>query len=309
MTWDWTVNLLGINECRNKPLHHEGFISHINFTPNIPSLPAHSESWPNTLALLPHHYLLSSHHHLPTTPDLLQPTITLNLVQTTAHDACEEEDHASKVEQVPSVEHGWAASQMQPTWQEQQQQQQRARRSWPIGWLWGTGRGDERKGRKGGEARVDKGTCPKVCMPVLNGNCRWWLPSIGCDLHPKLSPTKDFQRKIAQDTSVTHFRVPMRLSNSWITRISRIIIMELGNLSGTPFQEWYDLHTNSIIPWYGNLIPYHTIPYHHSKPVTGCLGSFFRNMKIVSAGCNTGPLGSISCGAVLLISSDIVSFK
>ena len=41
-----------------------------------------------------------------------------------------------------------------------------------------------------------------------------------------------------------------------------IQFLELGNLSGTPFQEWYDLHNNSIIPWYGNLIPFHVIPYH-----------------------------------------------
>ena len=63
------------------------------------------------------------------------------------------------------------------------------------------------------------------------------------------------------------------------------------------------------IPSYHTIIPYHTIPYHHSKPVTRCLGSFFQNMKIISVGCNTGPLGSIFCGLVLLISSDIVSSK
>ena len=44
---------MGTNKCHNKPLHHEGFISHINFAPHIPSLPARSESLPNTLALLP----------------------------------------------------------------------------------------------------------------------------------------------------------------------------------------------------------------------------------------------------------------
>ena len=53
MTWNWTLDLLGMNKCRNKPLHHEGFISHINFAPHIPFLPARSESLPNTLALLP----------------------------------------------------------------------------------------------------------------------------------------------------------------------------------------------------------------------------------------------------------------
>ena len=47
---------------------------------------------------------------------------------------------------------------------------------------------------------------------------------------------------------------------------------------------------------YHTIIPYHTIPYHHSKPVTRCLGSFFQDIKIISAGCNTGPLGSIFCG-------------
>src|SRR6201996_1642760 len=71
---------------------------------------------------------------------------------------------------------------------------------------------------------------------------------------------------------------------------------------------YHTIPFHTIIP-YHTIPSYHTIPYHHSKPVTGCLGSFLQNMKIISAGCNTGPLGSIFCGLVLLISSDIVSSK
>ena len=39
MTQNWTLNLLGMNECCNKSLHHEGFASHINFAPHIPFAP------------------------------------------------------------------------------------------------------------------------------------------------------------------------------------------------------------------------------------------------------------------------------
>ena len=79
-----------------------------------------------------------------------------------------------------------------------------------------------------------------------------------------------------------------------------------------------------MIPWYWNhipfhimpyhtipfhLIPYHVIPSHHPKPVTGCLGPFLQYMKLISAGCNTGPLGSIFCGQVLQIFAVISSYK
>ena len=62
-------------------------------------------------------------------------------------------------------------------------------------------------------------------------------------------------------------------------------------------------HTISLSFQY-YVISYHTVgiieafqfqskPYHHSKVVTGCLGSFFQNMKNISLGCNTGLLGPI----------------
>jgi hypothetical protein len=74
-------------------------------------------------------------------------------------------------------------------------------------------------------------------------------------------------------------------------------------------------HTIPLIPYHTipyhstHTIPYHVIPYHHSNPVTGCLGSFSQNLKIISAGCNTGPLGSIFCGQVLQIFAVISSYK
>jgi len=97
------------------------------------------------------------------------------------------------------------------------------------------------------------------------------------------------------------------------------ILMRLGKL-GTPMARLRGAtihrcphsHTMSyhtipfhVIPYH--TIPYHVIPYHHSKPVTGCLGSFLQNMKIISAGCNTGSLGSIFCGQVLQIFTVILS--
>ena len=94
--------------------------------------------------------------------------------------------------------------------------------------------------------------------------------------------------------------------------------MELVNLEGTPFQSGM---TSIEIPSYHSMeityhsisyqtiqyhtipphtIPYHVIPYHHSKPVMGCWvsGVLLQNMKIISAGCSTGPLASIFCWQV-----------
>ena len=51
--------------------------------------------------------------------------------------------------------------------------------------------------------------------------------------------------------------------------------------------------------------PFQSRPYHHSKAVTGCLGFFLQNMKNISAGCNTGPLGSIFREHTLQIFTDI----
>ena len=106
-----------------------------------------------------------------------------------------------------------------------------------------------------------------------------------------------------------------------------IQFFELANLEGTPFQcgirapyQFHDTmgwksHTISLSFQY-HITSYHTIgiieafqfqskAYHHSKAVTGCLGSFFQNMKNISAGCNTGPLGSIFCGHALQVFTDI----
>ena len=134
----------------------------------------------------------------------------------------------------------------------------------------------------------------------------------------------------------------VHFSHPFLGTYEVIQFLELANLEGTPFQSGM---TSIPIPSYHGMettyhsisyhtkpyhsisyhtiqiqsnpihtipchtIPYHDIPYHHSKPVTGCLGSFLQNMKIISAGCNTGPLGSIFCGLVLHISSDILSYK
>jgi hypothetical protein len=115
--------------------------------------------------------------------------------------------------------------------------------------------------------------------------------------------------------------------------------LELANLEGTPFQSGIPPHTNSIIPWNGNhipfhlipshtipfhlipyhlipyhiipLIPYHTISYHTIIPnlSQGVWGLFSQNLKIISAGCNTGLLGSIFCGQVLQIFAVISSYE
>ena len=75
-----------------------------------------------------------------------------------------------------------------------------------------------------------------------------------------------------------------------------------------PFSFQYHLtsyHTIGII----KAFQFQSKPYHHSKAVTGCLGSFFTKYKIISAGCNTCPLGSIFCGQVLQIFAVILSYK
>ena len=110
-----------------------------------------------------------------------------------------------------------------------------------------------------------------------------------------------------------------------------IQFFELVNLEGTPFQcgIWAPYQFHDTMGWKSYTISlsfqyhvtsYHTIgmieafhfqskPYHHSKAVTGCLGSFVQNMKSISAGCNPGPLGSIFCGHTLQIFTDIWSYK
>ena len=49
-----------------------------------------------------------------------------------------------------------------------------------------------------------------------------------------------------------------------------------------PIPEWYDLHTNSIIPWYGHHIPFHLIPYHttpfHLLPYHTFFFFFFKSI-------------------------------
>ena len=134
----------------------------------------------------------------------------------------------------------------------------------------------------------------------------------------------------------------IHFSHPFLGTYEVIQLFELGNLSGTPFQSgmtlipipsyhgmdatyhstsYHSIQFHSIpphtipyhtIPYHTipfHLMPYHTIPYHHSIAVTGCLGSFLQNMKIISPGCNTDPLGSIFCGLVLQISSDILSYQ
>jgi len=96
----------------------------------------------------------------------------------------------------------------------------------------------------------------------------------------------------------------MHFSHPFLGTYEVVQFLELGNLKGT--------HSNTKPP-HTNTKPPHTNtntntkPYHHSKPVTGCLGSFLQNMQIISAGCNTGPLGSIFCGQVLQVFADILS--
>ena len=64
-------------------------------------------------------------------------------------------------------------------------------------------------------------------------------------------------------------------------------------------------HTIGIIETYhipGQPIP----PFHSCHRVSGVL---LRKYEIISAGCNTGPLGSIFCGQFLQIFTDILSYK
>ena len=110
-----------------------------------------------------------------------------------------------------------------------------------------------------------------------------------------------------------------------------IQFFELVNLEGTHSKVWYmpPYQFHGTMGWKSHTIPfsfqchltlYHTIgiikafqfqskPYHHSKAVMGCLGSFFTKYKIISAGCNTCPLGSIFCGQVLQVFAVILSYK
>ena len=121
--------------------------------------------------------------------------------------------------------------------------------------------------------------------------------------------------------------VPGHFSHPILGTYEVIQFFELANLEGTPFQcgIWAPYQFHDTMGWKSHTISlsfqyhvtsYHTIgmieafqfqikPYHHSKAVTGCLGSFFQNMKNISAGCNTGPLGSIFCGHTLQIFTDI----
>ena len=77
-----------------------------------------------------------------------------------------------------------------------------------------------------------------------------------------------------------------------------------------------------LIPIPCHLIPYHVTLYHTISPHTipchlipsfqSChrvSGVLLRNMKNISAGCNTGPLGTIFCGEVLQVFADILSYK
>ena len=107
--------------------------------------------------------------------------------------------------------------------------------------------------------------------------------------------------------------------------------LDLGYLKGTHSWGWYTAPYpfHGILGWKPHTISfsfqyhvtsYHAIgiieashipskPYHHSKAVTGCLGSFFCKYEIISAGCNTGPLDSIFCGQVLEDFPDVLSYK
>jgi len=112
--------------------------------------------------------------------------------------------------------------------------------------------------------------------------------------------------------------LPRHFSHPFLGTYEVVQFLELGNLKGTHPRVVYELHTNPMVSWDANPIPYpipshlisyhstsyhtipfHVIPYHHLKPVTGCLGSFLQNIKKSSAGCNTDPLGSIFCGLVV----------
>jgi hypothetical protein len=138
-------------------------------------------------------------------------------------------------------------------------------------------------------------------------------------------------------------RVLNHFSHPFLGTYEVIQFLELANLEGTPFQSgmtsipipsyhgmettyhtisyhtipshlipyhMIPYHSTHTIPYHStHTIPYHVIPYHHSNPVTGCLGSFSQNLKIISAGGNTGPLGSIFCGQVLQIFAVISSYK
>jgi hypothetical protein len=128
---------------------------------------------------------------------------------------------------------------------------------------------------------------------------------------------------------------PIHFSHPFLGTYEVIQFLELANLEGTPFQSgmtsipipsYHGMETTyhsisyhsipslaipyHIIPYHStHTIPYHVIPYHHSNPVTGCLGSFSQNLKIISAGCNSGPLGSIFYGQVLQIFAVISCYK
>ena len=168
--------------------------------------------------------------------------------------------------------------------------------------------------------------------------------------------------------------IVLHFSHPFLGTHEVIQLCKLANLKGTPFQSVITSIPFHLIPYHTtpyhsttyhtiqphtipfDLIPYHTISphtipyhpilYHHSKAVTGCLGFFLQNMKIIPAGykahplssifcgeldllkissigfypwflpftlwiagCNAGPLGSIFCGLVLHSSSEIVSSK
>ena len=120
------------------------------------------------------------------------------------------------------------------------------------------------------------------------------------------------------DYNLWHWRLGQHFSHPFLGTYEVVQFFELGNLKGTHSGVMYGPHANSMVPWYGTPIPYpshsntksphtNTKPYHHSKPVTGCLGSFLQNMQILSASCNTGPLGSIFFGQVLQVFADILS--
>jgi len=107
---------------------------------------------------------------------------------------------------------------------------------------------------------------------------------------------------ILSDTMPCQVSVQCTMTHFWLKHFSH------------PFYGRIPNHTNSMIPWNGNPIPipyhttwYHTIPYHTIIPKLsqGVCGPFY----IISAGWNTGPLGSIFCGQVLQIFADILSYK
>jgi hypothetical protein len=54
---------MGNNYCRNKPLHHKGFVSHSNYTRHITLAVSTFRMLTKHVGLLPHHLLSFSHHH------------------------------------------------------------------------------------------------------------------------------------------------------------------------------------------------------------------------------------------------------